>query len=584
MNRILGYSIVFFFVALFNSKAQNNVDSLDFYLEKKELIKALNYAKKKSEQFLTQKKYKEFCKISVRKAKLYGRLNDHDKSLTTLYNAITVAEKYNINCKSEIIEQIGTRYSILNDTIRSLKNYYKAKKIAFIEKDTATLIHVYHNLFRLHTEKNLDSSYYYLQKKFKLDKLTNSVSGLSFTYNNFFTYYSLRNDFEMAKKYMDTAYTTALKYKDKKSLNAVLSNYGYYYMVYENNFKKGAEMYLRILEEFKGDLTTIELKEIYLNLVYAYEQLGDYKRANYYSTLALEAIQKINNENLSDKIREIETKYAIDKVENEYKEKAKLLEDRQSRNKKIILIFIALFGFSLILFYFYFQNLQLKQRNKIKEIDSEIQENIINASIDGQELERKKLAEVLHDNISALLSSAGLHLSAYLVGQKDNIPEEIIKARSLLKDAHDKVRDLSHELIPPVLAKLGLYLAIQDLCEKNTNSIIQFTLHHNGSNLKRYHEDFELKVFYIVTELFNNILKHSDATNGEIFVEEKNNQMMIKIMDNGKGFDTSKSFENDGFGLTQIKARVKNLKGKIYIQSELNVGTTIKINLPIVNR
>jgi signal transduction histidine kinase len=388
----------------------------------------------------------------------------------------------------------------------------------------------------------------------------------------------------MAKKYMDTAYTTALKYKDKKSLNAVLSNYGYYYMVYENNFKKGAEMYLRILEEFKGDLTTIELKGIYLNLVYAYEQLGDYKRAKYYSTLALEATQKINNENLSDKIREIETKYAIDKVENEYKEKAKLLEDRQSRNKKIIFIFIALFGFSLILFYFYFQNLQLKQRNKIKEIDSEIQENIINASIDGQELERKKLAEVLHDNISALLSSAGLHLSAYLVGQKDNIPEEIIKARSLLKDAHDKVRDLSHELIPPVLAKLGLYLAIQDLCEKNTNSIIQFTLHHNGSNLKRYHEDFELKVFYIVTELFNNILKHSDATNGEIFVEEKNNQMLIKIMDNGKGFDTSKSFQNDGFGLTQIKARVKNLKGKIYIQSELNVGTTIKINLPIVNR
>ena len=135
MNRILGYSIVFFFVALFNSKAQNNVDSLDFYLEKKELIKALNYAKKKSEQFLKQKKYKEFCKISVRKAKLYGRLNDHDKSLTTLYNAITVAEKYNINCKSEIIEQIGTRYSILNDTVRSLKNYYKVLRMVLKQKN-----------------------------------------------------------------------------------------------------------------------------------------------------------------------------------------------------------------------------------------------------------------------------------------------------------------------------------------------------------------------------------------------------------------------------------------------------------------
>lgn len=580
------HKYILFFSCLFSSLffAQSKVDSLDYYRDKNELIKALNYAKTKSESHLKNKKFKEYCEICIRKAQIYGTLNDHDKSLKTLFNALSIAEKNKIKKKTEIIEQIGTRYSIVNDTIRAFKYYYKAKKIGMHEKDTLALIHVYHNLFRLHTAKKLDSSYYYLEKKVKLDKTVNSVSGLCFSYNNYFAYYTLKDDYETAIKYLDSSYTLALKHNIKKSIISSLSNYGYYYMVYQKDFKKGAETYEKIKTDFKDDLNTSDYLDLYLNLVYAYEQMGDYKRANLNSTMAFETNQKLNNENLSDKIREIETKYNIEKVENEFKEKAHQLEEKQSRNRKIIFIFVALFGFSLILFYFFYQNLQLKQRNKIKEIDSEIQENIINASIDGQEIERKKLAEVLHDNISALLSSAGLHLSAFLVGQKENVPEEISKARSLLKEAHDKVRDLSHELIPPVLAKLGLYHAVQDMCEKNSNSMIQFSFTNKGLKMKRYQEDFELKVFFILTELVNNIVKHSQATNGEISIEEKNQTLHIKIIDNGKGFDTAKPLQNDGFGLTQIKARIKNLKGKFFLQSATNEGTKISITLPIVER
>lgn len=576
------FTTLFFLLFLVTiSFSQSKVDSIDYYSEKKELIKAINYAKKKSDDFLAQKKYFDFCRISVRKSKLFGTLNDHEKALVTLYKALSISEKNKLKGNAEIIEQIATRYSIIGDSSKAFKNYYRAKKIALIEKDTATVVHIYHNLFRLHTTKRIDSSYFYMKKKFQLDKKTNSISGLSISYNNHFVYYTLVDDYLMAKSYLDSSYNFAIKNNNKKLIISALSNYGYYYMQYQNDFKKGAETYEKIKTDYKDDLSTFDYVELYLNLVYAYEQLGDYKLANFYNTLAFESSQKLHNENIRDKIREIETKYNIDKVEDEYKEKSKLLEERQSRNKKIIFIFVALFGFSLVLFYFFYQNLQLKQRNKIRELDSEIQENIINASIDGQEIERKKLSEVLHDNISALLSSAGLHLSAYLVGQKGEIPEEIVKARSLLKEAHDQVRDLSHELVPPVLAKLGLYYAVQDLCEKNSNSIIQFTFNYFGSNQKRYNEEFEIKVYFIITELVNNILKHSKATSGYITLEEKNNQIIINVEDNGKGFDSSKTYSSDGFGLTQIKARVKNLKGKITINSKMNAGTLVYIKLHI---
>jgi signal transduction histidine kinase len=351
----------------------------------------------------------------------------------------------------------------------------------------------------------------------------------------------------------------------------------------KNDFKKATEIFHKIITDYKSDLTSIDYVDIYLNLVYSYEKQKDYKKANYYNTLHQEYKEKLYNEKIYDKVQEIETKYEIDKVENEFKEKSRHLVENENRNKKIIFIFVALFGFSLVLFYFFYQNLQLKQRNKIKELDSEIQENIINASIDGQELERKKLAEVLHDNISALLSSASLHLSAFLVGQNNHQPEEILKARSLLKEAHDKVRDLSHELVPPVLAKLGLYHAIQDLCEKNSNSIIYFTFNYYGSNEKRYNEEFEIKIYFIITELINNILKHSKATIGNITLEERNNQLIINIEDNGNGFDSTKT-QADGFGLTQIKARVKSLKGRITISSKIDTGTLIYIKLHIPKR
>src|SRR5690606_17105163 len=135
------------------------------------------------------------------------------------------------------------------------------------------------------------------------------------------------------------------------------------------------------------------------------------------------------NEQTSRAIRDLEVRYQINKVEDEYLQKQKELEENQSKNKKIFAVFIALLILSLILFYFFHQNSKLKQNNKLKDIESQLQQNIINATIDGQENERKKIAAVLHDNISAMLSSAGLQLSAFVAGNPAP-SEEIAKTRA----------------------------------------------------------------------------------------------------------------------------------------------------------
>lgn len=422
-----------------------------------------------------------------------------------------------------------------------------------------------------------------MKKKFVLDKQDKGIYGLSASYNNHFVYYVLKEQYPVAKKYLDSCLVLSQK-SDKSSIKiSALSNLGYYYMVVEENYQKGVDYYMEILDTYQKDMTDNELIEVYLNLIYAYENLDQYEKANYYSSLASDYKEKVYNKQISDATREVEIKYKINEIEEKFKQEKKQLEEQQSRNRKIIFVFVCLFIFSVILFYFYFQNLQLKQRNKIKEIDSEIQENIINASLDGQELERQKLSQVLHDNISALLSSAGLHLSAFIVTHPDQTTDEIIKARKLLREAHDSVRDLSHELVPPVLAKLGLVHALQDLCEKNSNSILTFDFESPISPETRYHLDFEIKIYFIATELVNNTIKHSKASMGFIRMDEKNNELILEVKDNGIGFSEQKQSIHQSFGLSQIKARVKNATGVFDIKSKTNEGVQITVKIPIPN-
>lgn len=565
---------------MFGQTKHKEVDSIEIYNAQNELIKAINYAKKKADVLFENQEHLEYCKLCIQKSKIYRSLNDTEKSLSILYDVLFYAEKNHLkNIKTEIYLNIATNYTFVYDTIRAKKYYSKTLINAQKNNDLINSQKAIQNLFRLTIENNLDSAYYFMIKKQALDKVLKDEDNYAVSYNNFFIYYSKLQDKVKAKKYLDSSWIYAQKSKDLSSTITTAHNLSYHYLVEEKNLKKGIEILKDLEKKYSSIFNNMDKIDVYSTLAYAYEELKDYKNANFYNSLILDIKDKVYEEGLKSKIRSIETKYAIEKTENEYLTKQKALEEKQIKNQKIIIVFIALFAFSLILFYFFYQNLQLKQRNKIKELDSEVQENLINASIDGQEIERKKLASVLHDNISALLSSAGLQLSAHIATSPTSPSEEIIKARGLLKEAHDIVRDLSHELIPPVLAKLGLYYAIQDLCEKNSNAILHFNYNLYIPERKRFNEDFEIKTYFIIAELFNNIIKHSEATEAHITIEEKNGFLAISIEDNGKGFEESKTQISDGFGLTQIRARVKNLQGKFFINSKINTGTFIFIKI-----
>jgi len=281
-------------------------------------------------------------------------------------------------------------------------------------------------------------------------------------------------------------------------------------------------------------------------------------------------------------LRQTERKDSKGKIDSDLSvlQKKQIVELQKTTNKKVVSLYIVLVLLLMVLSYYVYQNDKLRQKNKQKDIQQKIQLNIINAGIDGQENERKKIASFLHDNINSLLSSVGLHLNAFSV--QNNIQSaELIKAKSILEDAHDRLRDMSHELIPALLVRFGLVYAVEDLCEKNSNSALQFEFTSSVPITKRYNEKFEIKLYFIISELFSNIIKHSDAKKAQISLHEKNDKLIIIVHDNGKGFNTEK-LNQEGFGLNRIKARIKKLKGNITLISRANetTGTSIKIKVP----
>jgi signal transduction histidine kinase len=561
-----------------NQKAKS--DSLYFYLVQKNAIKALSYAHYKSNEYLQRRDYEAYCDIILKKAELYEKFNDKENALKALYQGVNIAEKQNLKENKVLFYRyIGALNILMFEFEKAKKHLRKAEETAVKLKNNELLIKVYQTIFGLHFETESDSTLYFLKK---INYYTRSTKNLELKYkncSNFSQYYQSVEKYSDSKKYLDSAYIYAKKVNKLKFILNTKSNIGVYYMTVEKNFKKGEKEYLEILKLIPKDDEPDAMGNAYLNLSYAYENMGDYKKAYQYNNKYLEIQDNVLNGRLSKSAQEIETKYEIDKIETQFKEKEKQVESKQDRNQKLLLLFASLFVLAGFIFYFYYQNLLLKQKNKLKDIDTKLQYKIISATLDGQDEERNKISGILHDNVSAILSSVGLHLSAFESTLTKEQVQELKKTRSLLKEAHDKVRDLSHELVPPLLVKLGLQYALKDLCEKNSNSLINFIFFSTLPREKRYNTDFETKMYFIVSELLNNVIKHSKASESVLTIEEQGNQLHITIEDNGKGFNVENASKTNGFGITQIRARIKNMHGDIKIKSKLKEGSTITIKV-----
>ena len=440
-----------------------------------------------------------------------------------------------------------------------------------------------------------DSAIFYYNKLAELNSLDDEVLGLqASSFSNLAGIYqkdtTILNHYEKAIDYAERAIATHKKRNNRLSQASAINNLANVYLL-QGDFEKSKKKYFEGIKLIKRDTSSLSIAikaDLYYNLAWAMRNLKEYEAYDY---------QEISY-NMENDLRDDEMTQNIKRITGEYNvgvvRKAGEFEKQKAQNLTWI---IGISSFSIILLLAFLLNQyklrqktlslqlykqELLQQQKLEKIRTEAQIRILNATLDGKETERKQIAETLHDSVSALLSSANLHLQACKKLFKGPIPVEVDKSQNIIHEASQKIRDLSHTLVSSILLKFGLAYAIKDMAEKYSNS--QLEILYETQNIQRYDQDFEIKLHNIIQELINNTLKHSEATTASILLVEKDEKLLLSIKDNGKGFDKLQVPKKDGLGINQIDARIHMMKGKFDIKSENNKGTFVTIELPVFKK
>lgn len=206
--------------------------------------------------------------------------------------------------------------------------------------------------------------------------------------------------------------------------------------------------------------------------------------------------------------------------------------------------------------------------------------------IKTQENERLKISRDLHDHIAQDLSTLKISLETLFKGQPPEIQENVARLSEILHRSIASVRDMAYDLRPPGLDQLGLVKTLYRYCEdfsKANHLEIDFAA--AGMEELNLEYEIEINIYRLIQESLNNIKRHADAGQVTIRLVASSPDIVIRIKDNGKGFDVKdrlkQALKEKRMGLQSMVERVHLLQGKINIQSRHDQGTYILIEIPL---
>lgn len=247
----------------------------------------------------------------------------------------------------------------------------------------------------------------------------------------------------------------------------------------------------------------------------------------------------------------------------------------------IAVMLLLVMSLTLIMFFYLSRKKIVKKEVEKQQLVIDHQKEMIYASIETQEEERKRIAQDLHDDISSKLNVVSLNTQFLL---EESLSEEESKhmleqVLQITNRTLDTSRTIAHNLLPPILDKFGLGAALDELCDDYNNSKKVLVSFENKYRQNFLNSQSELHLFRIVQEFFNNSVKHAKAPEINLAIIVENNLLALTFKDNGKGFDSEKLNEKKGLGLRNIESRVELLHGSLMYFSKPGKGfqATIKI-------
>lgn len=226
----------------------------------------------------------------------------------------------------------------------------------------------------------------------------------------------------------------------------------------------------------------------------------------------------------------------------------------------IIGVMILLVGTLISVFYISYKKV-LRSKDEELKMKMDYQRTLLNVSLEAQENERVRIAADLHDNIISKLT---------VIRLKTAIGAETYELDSLLGNAIDESRRISHELSPPLYEEKSLENVLLTILKSWENF---YRIKHN-INVRAdviIDKNIKLQMVRILQELLNNIYKHAKASQINLLLRITKKKIVFIVSDNGVGFHSAKVTK--GIGLQNIELRADNLNAYYKYKSELTKGT-----------
>lgn len=219
-----------------------------------------------------------------------------------------------------------------------------------------------------------------------------------------------------------------------------------------------------------------------------------------------------------------------------------------------------------------------------KKAEKEIRKSLL----EGENKERKRIANELHDGIAQYLSAALLHFDGAIepllnIEKRSEHTQKLMHVRSLVKDALAETQTISHNLMPKTIEKYGMGGAIRSLIEQyEVSTDIQFHFTQQEEIESKLNNEIEINVYRMIQELLSNAVRHANCDTVWITLRKEKQLLICVVRDNGTGKDLPESFETDGLGLRTIYNRAQLLSGSVQFNNNPGKGIEVRIEVPIL--
>jgi signal transduction histidine kinase len=391
---------------------------------------------------------------------------------------------------------------------------------------------------------NMDSSIIFAQKSLQLAEKINSVSGTAHANKHLGLIAIQQQQYKEARQYMER---TQPYYENSQDLS---EKRGFFEAMYQLNAK-----------------------------------LGHYREAVQYAEKLINVKDSLMLGEKAKQFSELEAKY-----ENHKKLSQILMQQEQISQKNTLNYIFLGSAISLIIISFLgyrnYRHKQKLQQAKIEELENEKQLTATQSILKGEEQERTRLAKDLHDGLGGMLSGIKYsfqNMKENLILTPDNA-QAFERSIDMLDSSIREMRRVAHNMMPEMLLKYGLNVALKTFCsEIDRSAAVKTTYQSIGMQNITIDQTTAVTIYRIIQELVHNAIRHANAQKilVQVNAQQEERMLSVTVEDNGNGFDTNLLQDAQGIGWSNIQNRVDFLNGKIDLNSEPDKGTSVLIEIPI---